>query len=237
MNIKVTKITDISLLREMNQFTTGKPSKMSLADCYRYGHSNMRTQWFKVLCHDIPLFVASHLVRHHVGVQFFQRSKRTDRGGEDFARECVRLSKCVYAMGEGVREIKDGITTEYTLEDVCTDLDYIQYELQGFPDKFDRYTPTDLAFIADAEALMNMAHKRLCTKASPETREVMQAICDLVEECDPDLYPHLVPQCVRFGFCPEPRPCRYIYTDKGAQARRSYLALYGVEANNGEKES
>lgn len=164
MNIKVTKLTDLYLLQKANSFTSGKESHMNLATAYKNGHSPIRTQLFWIACEGIPLFVASQLVRQHVGVQFFQKSHRPDRNPN--------------ARDEG------------------------------------RMTPTDLAFIINAEALINMAHKRLCTKASKETWEVVRAICDLVEECDPDLQRHLVPQCVfRGGICPEPKSCGWIHAE------------------------
>lgn len=183
MNIKVIKLTGIDLLHKANEFTTGHESKMSLATAYRLGHSPIRTQIFWIELREIPLFVASQLVRQHVGVQFFQKSHRPDRNPD--------------AKDEG------------------------------------RMTPTDLAFICNAEALMNMARKRLCRKASKETQEVVQAICELIEECDPDLYQHLVPQCVyRGGICPESKCCGYIHSESGQARLRFYKALFNQKNNS-----
>lgn len=78
MIIKVEKLTDVLLLREANSITTGKPSKMTLTQCYSALHSNARTQIFWIKMYDIPLSVASHLVRH-THSQPYQRSKRPDR--------------------------------------------------------------------------------------------------------------------------------------------------------------
>lgn len=56
----------------------------------------------------------------------------------------------------------------------------------------------------NAEELMVIANKRLCKQASDETREVVQMMCDLVD----DLYwPFLVPACVYQGGCHEMYPC------------------------------
>ena len=195
MNITVKKLTDVELLRKANSFTTGRDSHMSLAKAYAYQHSPIRTQLFWIECREIPLFVASQLVRSHVGVQFFQRSKRTDRGGCDFRKECEDLA--------------NGLANAFDMD--CGDVtEEFCGRVNDLPNHFDRYAPTDLAFIANAEALINMAHKRLCAKTSPETREIFGQICELVEEQDPDLYKHLVPQCVyRGGICPEPKSCGY----------------------------
>lgn len=72
----------------------------------------------------------------------------------------------------------------------------------------DRYTPVTHRFIANAEALMNMARRRLCYQASPETRETVMRIKEEIRKIDPDLSHYMVPNCVyRGGICPEPRPC------------------------------
>lgn len=173
MNIRVKKLTGVELLRKANSSTTGHESRMSLATAYRCGYSPIRTQIWWIELREIPLFVASQLVRQHVGVQFYQKSHRPDRNKN--------------AKDEG------------------------------------RMTPTDLACIINAEALMNMAHKRLCGMASKETREVMKSICELVEEQDPDLFRHLVPQCVyRGGICPELKCCGYIHSQSGQKALENY---------------
>lgn len=212
MNVTVTKLTDVELLRKANSFTTGHESKMTLAKAYAYQHSPIRTQLFWIECREIPLFVASQLVRSHVGVQFFQRSKRKERGGEDFRNVCYNLSQDfndAFCMGDE------------------EDLDKCIETAKTLPHHFDRYAPTDLAFIANAEALINMAHKRLCAKASLETREIFGQICELVEEQDPDLYKHLVPQCVyRGGICPEPKGCGYNKTGLFNKILTEYKKLF-----------
>lgn len=203
---KVIKLTGLDLLHRANSFTTGKESKMSLTTAYRYGHSPIRTQLFWIELTDIPLCVASQLVRSHVGVQFFQRSKRTDRGGEDFSKECAdlffSLENLIICSSPEMDEDETGKYADKLSE--------IQKRIAELPNRFDRYAPTDLAFIINAEALMNMAHKRLCTKASAETRAIMSLIRSEIakDDVDPDLAMNLVPQCVyRGGICPEPKSC------------------------------
>lgn len=207
MEINITKLTDVDLLRKANAFTTGRSSKMTLADAYKYGHSPIRTQLFWIELRDIPLFVASQLVRSHVGVQFFQRSKRTDRGGEDFIAVCDSIAEDVMAIQE-VDVCASNKTGKFQA--------MIRDEILTLPQRFDRRQPTDLAFIANAEALINMAHKRLCRMASVETRGVFERIKEEVKAVDPDLYQHLVPMCVfRNGLCTEPKGCGWIKTEGG----------------------
>ena len=198
MIVSVTKLTDVELLQEANASTTGHDSIMTLERAYRYGHSPIRTQQFWIVCKDIPLFVASQLVRSHVGVQFYQRSKRTDRGGVDFTERCKRIA-------DRLNEI--GINGGYYDKRIATS---VREEILELPNEFDRYAPTDISFIINAEALMNMAHKRLCSKASLETRKLMAMIKHEIEVVDPALAKHLVPMCVyRGGICSEPKSCGY----------------------------
>lgn len=212
MNIKVEKLTDASLLRRANAFTTGHNSKMTLAKAYCYQHSPIRTQLFWCEYYSIPLFVASHLVRHNVGVQFFQLSKRPDRGGEDFRRVCEDLANDL--LIDGASNFADDFLNDVSI-------------VRELPKRFDRYAPVDLAFIANAEALMNMSHKRLCFKASAETRATMLAIRAEVEKVDPDLAMHMVSQCIfRGGICGEPKSCGWIKGKEAAHVLTSYLKLF-----------
>ena len=60
----------------------------------------------------------------------------------------------------------------------------------------------------NAQELMQMARKRLCYQASPETREVMQMIVDEVLKTNPEFKDFLVPACVyQGGVCHEFKPC------------------------------
>ena len=229
MNVTVTKLTDVELLRKANSFTTGHESKMTLAKAYAYQHSPIRTQLFWIECREIPLFVASQLVRSHVGVQFFQRSKRTDRGGANFQNECDALTDTLETQ---IENIEDG-SFPYTREAVLDNLRDSVEIIKELPERFDRYAPTDLMCLINAETIINMSRKRLCTKASKETREIWQKVCELIEECDPDLYQHLVPQCVyRGGICPESKCCGYIASEKGQSRLKFYKALFNQKNNS-----
>lgn len=72
----------------------------------------------------------------------------------------------------------------------------------------DRLTPVNHAMMANAQALLNMARKRLCHKAHPETRLIMEHIKDHLKQVDPDLAKYMVPECVYRGdVCHELKPC------------------------------
>lgn len=68
--------------------------------------------------------------------------------------------------------------------------------------------PVCMIWDMNAEELMNVANKRLCTTASKETRELAQKMCDLVVEKMPEFKPVLVPMCeYHGGVCHEMFPC------------------------------
>lgn len=78
MKIEVKRITPENLFRECAEMTTGKECKMSWNRALCSGHSIIRAQEYLIKMYDIPLSVASHLVRH-THAQPYQRSKRPDR--------------------------------------------------------------------------------------------------------------------------------------------------------------
>jgi hypothetical protein len=79
---------------------------------------------------------------------------------------------------------------------------------RGGTQQEDRYTPVKHRIFCNAEAILNISNKRLCYKASPETRESILMLRDKMIDIDPDLAYNMVPNCVwRGGICPEPKPC------------------------------
>ena len=218
MNINVKKLTDVELLREANSFTTNKESKMSLLTAYRMKHSPIRTQIFWITMEDIPLFVASQLVRSHVGIQCYQLSKRTDRGGADFNDVCRNF-------GFNIRTNHIG-KEDWLATDLGNSYERFAEAVETLPEVFDRYAPTNLAMLINAEAIMNMSSKRLCAKASKETREIWQKTLELIEEVDPDLVCYCKKPCVLSGVCREVKPCGYMASETYLTERRLYKNLF-----------
>jgi hypothetical protein len=72
----------------------------------------------------------------------------------------------------------------------------------------DRYTPVDMTWWCNAEALIEIAGQRLCYKASKETRDVIMKLRNEMFSVDPDLAFNMVPNCVlQGGYCREPKSC------------------------------
>jgi hypothetical protein len=59
----------------------------------------------------------------------------------------------------------------------------------------------------NAQELMQMARMRLCGQASPQTRGVMEEICEAVVQLNPEFKGLLVPKCVAYRGCDEYRTC------------------------------
>lgn len=86
----------------------------------------------------------------------------------------------------------------------------LRNDLQGTVDgdHAPRNTPVNMILDVNAEELQVMANKRLCRKAAPLTRRVMQAMCDLAIRATPELKKNLVPLCEYCGgVCHEMKPC------------------------------
>lgn len=73
----------------------------------------------------------------------------------------------------------------------------------------------DMDMTCNAQALINISRKRLCSCASFETREAWKQVVEELRKIDPVLADKCVPECLYRGFCPEfDRCCGYVKTDK-----------------------
>ena len=65
-----------------------KEGKKEISESYMYKmykceHSPIRLREFKIVIENCPSWVATHFVRHHIGVEKFVSTQRTDRTGID----------------------------------------------------------------------------------------------------------------------------------------------------------
>ena len=75
---------------------------------------------------------------------------------------------------------------------------------------------------ADAQALINISRRRLCSQASPETRRAWQEVINEVAEVDPVLASVCQPECIYRGFCPEMKSCGYAETEEYKKRLEEY---------------
>lgn len=80
----------------------------------------------------------------------------------------------------------------------------------------------DMDVMANAQALINVSRKRLCGRASKETREAWTAAKAAVRKVDPIMADKMVPNCVYRGFCPELECCGYCKTKKFQEDLENY---------------
>ena len=82
------------------------------------------------------------------------------------------------------------------------------------------------------QALINISEKRLCSCADPITIKYWKAVLEAVKEYDEDIYWACVPQCVRYGGCPELfSPCGFyenLMKDEPIENQMSLVKRYDV---------
>ena len=90
---------------------------------------------------------------------------------------------------------------------------YVKSQRNDRQDAYDRNSapqdaPVSMIWDVNAEELMTIANKRLCTKAAPETRAVVLKMCKAVLAKCPEFSGLLVPMCdYHGGHCHEMEPC------------------------------
>ena len=89
-------------------------------------------------------------------------------------------------------------------------------------DKSPQDTPVEHECEANAQALINISRRRLCSQASPETRKAWQEVKSEVEKKDPILASIMVKECIYRGFCPELYPCGYSETEAYKKELEAY---------------
>jgi hypothetical protein len=83
-----------------------------------------------------------------------------------------------------------------------------QRDDRGGSEEANRLTPTNHGMLINAQALINMARKRLCQKSHNETIDYMNMLRNAVFEVDSSLANYMVKECVYRGMvCHEQKPC------------------------------
>ena len=89
----------------------------------------------------------------------------------------------------------------------------------------------DMDVSINAQAMINVSRKRLCNKASPETKDAWQKVVDAVGKIDPIMAEKCVPNCVYRGFCPELESCGFVNSPKFKEAIEKYRNTNYDETN------
>ena len=78
---------------------------------------------------------------------------------------------------------------------------------------------------ANAQSVMFISRRRLCSQASAETRAAWKAVVAEIAKTEPELASCCVPECVYRGFCPEFKSCGYCDTPAFKEAVASYRQI------------
>ena len=78
---------------------------------------------------------------------------------------------------------------------------------------------------ANAQAIINISRKRLCLKASSETRAAWILMLHALKKEDPVLASVCVPECIYRGFCPEFNGCGCIDTPEAQERLAEYRGI------------
>lgn len=78
---------------------------------------------------------------------------------------------------------------------------------------------------ANAQAIIAISRKRMCCRASPETRQAWQMALLLLPM---EMQDACVPECVYRGFCPEMVSCEFHRTTEWKANRYSYIQMKEV---------
>ena len=90
-------------------------------------------------------------------------------------------------------------------------------------DQLPQGAENDMDMTANAQALINISRKRLCSCASSETRTAWKQVQESIRKVDPIMAEKMVPECIYRGFCPEfMNPCGYSKTPQFEEALKKY---------------
>lgn len=223
MEVTVKKYTDEELMLRACEMTFNGKSHQSLLSIYKSEHSPARTQLFWIEFVNVPLFVATHFIRHHVGVVPFELSRRDDRSNDvtfDVAIKSVndQLTDLLEHILKGEKDIAQCLIT------------VIQDELDSWTEKYDRMVPVKLGLCINAQSLIDMSKLRLCNMAHVLTIQAMKEVKYEIAKVDKALAKMMVRKCVyRGGICGEPHPCKFNRTPAFRKEFAEYMSAFTNE--------
>lgn len=206
MKVKVTQDTTWKRALNAARRTAGKPMlNKEPSDGWKKmslmaEHSQIKLVEYTIMFEDLRQWVGVHLLRHEHTLPFIH-SQRVDRR-EDIEALTDRVMAIV---AEDVKNSPDFNRRDYLFQGERNDQD----------------------FVVNAQTLINISRKRLCSCASRETREAWIAVKEAIAEVDPIMAAFMVPNCIYRGFCPERESCGYWTGTQFAQKLNEYRNLIG----------
>lgn len=102
-------------------------------------------------------------------------------------------------------------------------------ELDVPRDELPQGAENDMDVLVNAQSLINVSKKRLCHKASPETRHAWEMVVNSIAQFDVPMARVMVPDCVYRGFCPYgSESCGFVKTQNYKEWRHDYLTIVEI---------
>ncbi len=92
-------------------------------------------------------------------------------------------------------------------------------------EKMPQDTPINVLMSVNAQALINISRKRMCTQAAQATREVWEAVIRALGKVDLAMVEACVPECIYRGFCPELKSCKWCDTKTYRERTNEYRGI------------
>jgi hypothetical protein len=92
-------------------------------------------------------------------------------------------------------------------------------------DDIPQLAPVNHECTANAQAIINISRKRLCSQASKETREAWEMFLNGLSTHEPELVSVCVRECIYRGSCYELTPCGYSDTEDYQNKLKKYRSL------------
>ena len=183
------------LLRTQNKKPkTPMPTKEQKLQWLMAEHSPIKVVQWCIDIDDLMQWVGVHLLRHPFLLPFISSQRSDKTSDKEAVLSLIR------------KEIIE--SPEFNEEN------WRNYRLQG--------SENNHSFVVNAQTLINMSKKRLCSCSSKETRAVWTAVKAYIAEQDPEMAAVMVPTCVYRGGCPEMKCCGYVLTDAYKKAHKAY---------------
>ena len=162
-------------------------------------HSPIKLVEYTISFKDLRQWVGVHLLRHPFVLPFIHTQRVDKRELDEY------VDKVMSILSDEVKNDPSFNKRDYLFKGQTNDQD----------------------FVVNAQTLINISRKRLCTCASKETRDAWKAVQDAIREFDPVMASFMVPNCVYRGFCPEKDSCGYWKTKKFNKDVNDYRNLIG----------
>ena len=162
-------------------------------------HSPIKLVEYTISFKDLRQWVGVHLLRHPFVLPFIHTQRVDKRDLDEY------VDKVMSILSDDVKNDPSFNKRDYLFQGQTNDQD----------------------FVVNAQTLINISRKRLCTCASKETRDAWKAVQEAIREFDPVMASFMVPSCVYRGFCPEKDSCGYWKTKKFNKDVNDYRNLIG----------